>query len=106
VAGEVTAQLVVGRFPAAERLSGAGQAGGQTKRVQQPSRIVSEQMPAIDVHRIECRSRPQPDLRQLERLRDDPPLLADHDPWPIRQRPRAEQRCVNECPPIEGLSHV
>src|SRR5688500_2156558 len=63
-------------------------------------------MPAIDVHRIECCSRPQPYLRQLERLRDDPPLLADQDPWPKRQRTRTQQRGSNEFPPIEGLIHV
>ena len=66
VPGEMPAQLVVRRFPAAERLGRARQPGGHTKHVQQPVRVVVHEMPAVDVHRVERCARSQPYLRQLE----------------------------------------
>jgi hypothetical protein len=63
-------------------------------------------MPAIDVHCIERGSRPQPDLRQLERLRNDSTLLAEHDSRPKRQRTRAEQRRMHETAAIDHVSHL
>jgi len=63
VSREMSAQLVVGRFPAAQRFGGRRQARGHAKHVQQPIRIVGQQMPTIDVHGIERRPRPQFDLR-------------------------------------------
>ena len=107
VPGEMSAQLVVRRFPTAERLSRSGQARGHAKHVQQPVRVVGQQMPTIDVHCIERGSRPQPHLRQLERARDDPRSrrLREHHPRPVRERAGAQQRGVQECAAIEELSH-
>jgi hypothetical protein len=89
----MSTQFVVRRFPTAERLGGRGQARRQPEHVQQPIRIVGEQMPAIDIHGIERRSRPQAYLRQLERTREEPLSLhlPKHYARPVREGPRGQQ---------------
>src|SRR6185436_9916745 len=103
----MSAQLVGRRFPTAERLGRGGQARGHAKHVQQAIRIVSEQMPTIDVHRIERGPRSQPDLRQLERTRDDSLylLLSEQTVRPIRERTRSQQRALQKDSSIQELSH-
>ena len=68
MSGEVSAQLVVWRLPAPERLGAAPQARRDAEHVQQAVRVERQKKASVGLERIEHRARTQPHRLQSERL--------------------------------------